>query len=90
MLNDFLKLQADIFAARAELGVALQSHCISDRDGARHRVVSMYFEDAEDQAVLQASVDTRLVMSLNGVATLALGIVPGWLWALCAAVFAAL
>ena len=50
----------------------------------------MYFEEAEDQAVLQASNDTRLIMSLNGVATLALGIVPGWLWALCAAVFASL
>jgi len=43
----------------------------------------MYFEEAEDQAVLQASTDTRLVLSLNGIAVLALGIVPGWLWALC-------
>ena len=43
----------------------------------------MYFEPAEDQAVLQASTDTRLVLSLNCMAVLALGIVPGWLWALC-------
>jgi NADH-quinone oxidoreductase subunit N len=43
----------------------------------------MYFEEGEDQAVLQASTDTRLVLSLNGVAVLALGIMPGWLWALC-------
>jgi len=43
----------------------------------------MYFEQGEDQAVLQASTDTRLVLSLNGMAVLALGIVPGWLWALC-------
>ena len=43
----------------------------------------MYFEEAEDQAVLQASTDTRLVLSLNSVAVLALGIVPGWLLALC-------
>ncbi len=43
----------------------------------------MYFEEPEDLAVLQANTDTRLVMSLNGVAVLALGIVPGWLWALC-------
>ena len=43
----------------------------------------MYFEEAEDQAVLQASADTRLVLSLNGVAVLALGIVPSWLWVLC-------
>jgi NADH-quinone oxidoreductase subunit N len=43
----------------------------------------MYFEDAEDQAVLQASSDTRLVLSLNSLAVLALGIVPGWLLAIC-------
>ena len=46
----------------------------------------MYFEEAEDLAVLQANADTRVVMSLNGVAVLALGIAPGWLWALCLAV----
>ncbi len=49
----------------------------------------MYFEEAEDQAVLQASTDMRLVLTLNSVAVLALGIVPGWLWALCTAVFTA-
>jgi NADH-quinone oxidoreductase subunit N len=43
----------------------------------------MYFEMAEDQAVLQASTDTRLLLSLNSVAVLALGILPGWLMALC-------
>lgn len=43
----------------------------------------MYFEDAVDKAVLQASVDTRLVLSLNGLAVLGLGILPGWLWTLC-------
>ena len=43
----------------------------------------MYFEENEDRAVLQASTDTRLVLSLNAMALLALGIVPGWLWALC-------
>ena len=43
----------------------------------------MYFEPAEDQAVLQANTDTRLVLSLNAIAVLALGIVPGWLMALC-------
>ena len=43
----------------------------------------MYFEEAEDQAVLQASTDTRLVLSLNSIAVLALGIFPGWLLALC-------
>ena len=43
----------------------------------------MYFEEAEDQAVLQASTDTRLVLSLNSVAVLALGILPGGLLAIC-------
>lgn len=46
----------------------------------------MYFEEAEDQAVLLASTDTRVVLSLNALAVLALGIVPGWLWALCVSV----
>ena len=46
----------------------------------------MYFEEGEDQAVLQASVETRLVLSLNSVAVLALGILPGWLLAMCVAV----
>jgi NADH-quinone oxidoreductase subunit N len=43
----------------------------------------MYFEEAEDKAVLQASNDTRLVLSLNSLAVLGLGIVPGWLLAIC-------
>jgi NADH-quinone oxidoreductase subunit N len=46
----------------------------------------MYFEEAEDQAVLLASTDTRVVLSLNALAVLGLGIVPGWLWALCVTV----
>ena len=46
----------------------------------------MYFEEGEDKAVLQASMDTRLVLSLNSVAVLALGIVPGWLLAMCVAI----
>ena len=43
----------------------------------------MYFEEGEDQAVLQASPDTRAILSLNALAVLVLGIVPGWLLALC-------
>ena len=43
----------------------------------------MYFEEGEDKAVLQANMDTRLVLSLNSVAVLALGIVPGWLLSMC-------
>jgi NADH-quinone oxidoreductase subunit N len=50
----------------------------------------MYFEEGEDKAVLQASTDTRLVLSANCLAVLALGIVPGWLWAFCTAIFASL
>ena len=43
----------------------------------------MYFEEAEDKAVLQANRDTQVVLSLNSVAVLALGMAPGWLLALC-------
>ena len=48
----------------------------------------MYFEESEDQAVLQANTDTRLVLSLNALAVLVLGIVPGGLLALCVKVLA--
>ena len=48
----------------------------------------MYFDAAEDKSVFQAGPDTRLVLSLNGVAVLALGIVPGWLLTLCISVIA--
>ena len=48
----------------------------------------MYFDPAEDRSVFQAGTDTRVVLSLNGVAVLALGIVPGWLLALCIDVIA--
>jgi NADH-quinone oxidoreductase subunit N len=47
----------------------------------------MYFEEAEDQAVFQAGIDMRLVLSLNSLAVLALGVMPGWLWTLCLQVF---
>ena len=43
----------------------------------------MYFDKAEDRSVFQANLDTRVMLSLNGVAVLLLGIVPGWLLALC-------
>ena len=43
----------------------------------------MYFDAAEDKSVFQAGLDTRLILSLNGIAILALGIAPGWLMTLC-------
>jgi len=43
----------------------------------------MYFDKAEDRSVFQAGADTRLVLSLNGLAVLALGVFPGSLLALC-------
>ncbi|MCH8099756.1 MAG: NADH-quinone oxidoreductase subunit NuoN [Proteobacteria bacterium] len=43
----------------------------------------MYFEEAEDRAVLQAGTDMKFVLSVNSVAVLALGIAPGWLLLLC-------
>jgi NADH-quinone oxidoreductase subunit N len=49
----------------------------------------MYFDKAEDRSVFQARTDTRVVLSLNGVAVLALGLLPGSLMALCISVIAA-
>ncbi len=46
----------------------------------------MYFEAAEDRAVLQAKVDTRFILSLNGLAVLGIGLMPGWLLSLCISV----
>ena len=49
----------------------------------------MYFDKAEDRSVFQAGADTRFVLSLNGLAVLGLGILPGTLLALCIDVIAA-
>ena len=46
-----------------------------------------YFDEPKDNTPIAVSFDTRLVLSLNGVAILGLGMMPGWLLALCAAVF---
>lgn len=46
----------------------------------------MYFDSAEDRSVFQAELDTRVMLSLNGVAVLILGIIPGWLLSLCISV----
>lgn len=43
----------------------------------------MYFDSADDRSVFQANIDARVVLSLNGVAVLVLGIIPGWLLTLC-------
>jgi len=43
----------------------------------------MYFDSAEDRSVFQAKIDMRVILSLNGLAVLVLGIMPGWLLAVC-------
>lgn len=43
----------------------------------------MYFDKAEDSTPLQASMDTRVILSTNGLAVLALGIFPGGLMSIC-------
>ena len=43
----------------------------------------MYFDKAEDSSAITAGVPMRLVLSLNGLAVLGLGILPGGLMALC-------
>jgi NADH-quinone oxidoreductase subunit N len=46
-------------------------------------VKTIWFDDAADTAVINTPADMRAVMSLNGVAVVVLGIVPGWLLAVC-------
>ncbi len=43
----------------------------------------MYFDDPHDTAPIAASTDTRILMSVNGLAVLALGILPQPLMAVC-------
>lgn len=53
------------------------------------RVVKLiYFDAAEDEALVRPEADMRWMMSANGLAVLALGIFPGALMALCASVVA--
>ncbi len=48
----------------------------------------MYFDEPEDQHRLQAGLDFKVALSANGLAVLGLGLFPGTLLGLCAAVFA--
>jgi NADH-quinone oxidoreductase subunit N len=43
----------------------------------------MYFDSAKDRSVFQVNLDTKVVLSLNGLAVLVLGLIPGWLLTLC-------
>jgi NADH-quinone oxidoreductase subunit N len=43
----------------------------------------MYFDAAEDRSVFQAGLQTKVVLSVNGLAVLLLGVLPGWLLKLC-------
>ena len=46
-------------------------------------VKTIWFDEAVDTAAIHTPADMRVVMSLNGVAVVVLGIVPGWLLAVC-------
>lgn len=46
-------------------------------------VKTIWFDEAVDTAPIHTPADMRAVMSLNGVAVVLLGIVPGWLLAVC-------
>lgn len=50
-------------------------------------VKAMYFESPQSRIAYPCKWDTRLVMTLNGLAVLVLGILPGGLFALCHLVF---
>ncbi len=43
----------------------------------------MYFDEPVDGAPIVAPPGARLLLSLNGLAALAAGIVPGWLMTIC-------
>lgn len=43
----------------------------------------MYFDDPTDKSQISISSDMRITLSLNGVAVLALGVLPGWLMLAC-------
>ena len=45
----------------------------------------MYFDDATDRSPIIANGDMRIALSLNGIAVVALGLLPGPLMAACAA-----
>ena len=47
----------------------------------------MFFDDVEDPSPIESAWDERVVISLNGLAILALGIFPGGLLAICSQVF---
>jgi NADH-quinone oxidoreductase subunit N len=48
------------------------------------RVVKlMYFDEAVDHTPIVATAEQRAVMTVNGLAVLALGLAPGWLLTLC-------
>ncbi|WP_229422713.1 NADH-quinone oxidoreductase subunit NuoN [Telluria aromaticivorans] len=46
-------------------------------------VKTIWFDDAADTAAIHTATDMRVVMSLNGLAVVVLGIIPGWLLAVC-------
>ncbi|MBI3284674.1 MAG: NADH-quinone oxidoreductase subunit NuoN [Burkholderiales bacterium] len=48
-------------------------------------VKTMYFDEPADKEVIVASADMRIVLSVNGLAVLLLGIMPGSLMSVCAA-----
>jgi NADH-quinone oxidoreductase subunit N len=48
------------------------------------RVVKlMYFDDASESEPMQVGLDSRILISLNGIAVLVLGMMPGAFLAIC-------
>jgi len=43
----------------------------------------MYFDEPSDTAPISADMGVRVLLSINGLAALAVGLLPGWLMALC-------
>jgi NADH-quinone oxidoreductase subunit N len=43
----------------------------------------MYFDEPSDTAPISADMGVRVLLSVNGLAALVVGLLPGWLMALC-------
>jgi len=77
-------LQAVLAAGKVWLAIAAVMFSLIGAFYYLRIIKLMYFDAPVDDGKIAASGDARLVLSLNGIAVLALGIIPGPLMTLCA------
>ncbi|MBJ7263351.1 MAG: NADH-quinone oxidoreductase subunit NuoN [Burkholderiaceae bacterium] len=76
-------LQAAVNAGHVAIAVAAVMFSLIGAFYYLRVVKTMYFDEPEEQAAIAATCGQRGIMSLNGIAILALGILPGGLLAVC-------